>query len=465
VTDSRSDLPGTTQNTNSTRPDQPVQGNPSDQPTQSSRPAGPNHPARTPRTPRTPNPNRMNRKEWSWVLYDVGNSAFVMLSTAVIPIYVRGLIDGSIVVSWGITETIASLIVALLMPVLGSLADYQGNKKKFFIGAMGTGVLACAALSFPTEAILFLVIYVIAAVGLNSSMVFYDAFLIDTTTEEKYHSVSTKGFAWGYIGSMVPFLACLALILMGDKLGVDAIFATRISFVVIAIWWLAFSMPLLKNVDQIHFKPRPQKAILSAFKGLATTIKNIIKDKRLLFFMLAFFCYIDGVHTIIRMATSYGTDLGIESTDLLLALVATQFVAFPAALAYGKFAKRFGARIILIVSCIAYAMITLYAAFLLTTATDFWILAIAVGLFQGGIQALSRSYFGRLIPKNNANEYFGFFDIFGKYAAILGTFLMSMFTAITGNASLGILSITILFVLGAVFLAMMPKDSIKKDTE
>ena len=444
MTDSHPDLPGTTQATNSNRPARS---------TRSNRPA------------RTPNPNRMNRREWSWVLYDMGNSAFVMLSTAVIPIYVGSLTEGSVVVSWGITETIVSLIVALLMPILGSLADYQGLKMKFFIGAMGTGALACAMLSLPTVVFVFFAVYIIAAVGLNSSMVFYDAFLIDATTEDKYDSVSTKGYAWGYIGSMVPFLACLALILQSSALGIETAIATRISFVIIAIWWFIFSLPMIKNVKQIHFKPLPEHAITTSLKGLVVTIRNIISDKKLLFFMIAFFCYIDGVHTIIKMATSYGTDLGIDSTQMLLALVATQFVAFPAALAYGKLSKRFGARIVLVVSCIGYAMITLYAAFLLRSSADFWVLAIAVGLFQGGIQALSRSYFGRLIPKNHANEYYGFFDIFGKYAAILGTFLMSLFTAITGNASLGILSITILFVLGAVFLTLMPKDQKRTDGE
>ena len=400
----------------------------------------------------------MNRKEWSWVLYDVGNSAFVMFSTAVAPIYFASLSLGSAVVSWGYAETIVSLIIALLMPILGSFADYKGNKMKFFIGSMGTGVVACAALSFPTEAIAFLVVYIIAAVGLNTSMVFYDAFLVDTTDEEKYDSVSTKGYAWGYLGSMIPFLACLGLILGGDAFGVNTALATRISFVVTAIWWLAFSMPLIRNVKQTHFKPLPEHAIISSLKGLLVTMRNIAQDKRILFFILAFFCYIDGVHTIIKMATAYGTDLGLDSTMMLLALVATQFVAFPSALIYGKLAKRFGARILLFIGCIAYACITLYAAFFLKTSMDFWVLAVAVGLFQGGIQALSRSYFGRLIPKNNANEYFGFFDIFGKYATILGTFLMSTFAFVTGNASLGILAITILFVLGGLFLMLMPKD-------
>jgi UMF1 family MFS transporter len=177
----------------------------------------------------------------------------------------------------------------------------------------------------------------------------------------------------------------------------------------------------------------------------------------MLFFLLAFFCYIDGVHTIIRMATAFGTDLGIDSTQLVSALVVTQLVAFPSALLFGKLARRIGTRIMLIAAVIAYILITLYAAAFLKSATAFWVLAIAVGLFQGGIQALSRSYFGRLIPLEHANEYYGFFDIFGKYAAVLGTFLMSSFTELTGSANIGILSVTVLFVLGLVFLILMPK--------
>ncbi|NLG10492.1 MAG: MFS transporter [Coriobacteriaceae bacterium] len=401
--------------------------------------------------------NRMNNRERSWVLYDVGNSAFVMLSSTVAPIYFGSLITGSVVVGWGYAETIASLIVALLMPFLGSLADFQGNKKKFFIGAAGTGIIACSALSIPLGAIPFLVLYIIAAVGVNSSMVFYDAFLIDATEPHNYDSLSSKGYAWGYIGSLVPFLLCVALIFGGEAIGLDKASATRISFLITAVWWAVFTIPMIKNVKQLHFKPHAQHSLIQAFSGLAKTMRSIIGNRTLLLFMLAFFCYIDGVHTIIKMATSYGTELGIDSTQLIMALVATQVVAFPAALAFGKLASKLSARTMLIVSVAAYALITLYAAFFLKGATEFWILAISVGLFQGGIQALSRSYFGKLIPKDHCNEYFGFFDIFGKYASIIGTFLVSSITHITGNASLGILSITVLFVLGLVFLFLMPK--------
>jgi UMF1 family MFS transporter len=399
----------------------------------------------------------MNRREWSWVLYDVGNSGFIMFATAVAPIYFAGLSEGSAVVGWGMAETVVSLIVALLMPFLGSLADYRKNKKRFFIGAVGTGVVACTALSIPDSATAFLAVYVIAAVGVNSSMVFYDAFLVDATERENFDSVSSKGYAWGYIGSLIPFLVCVALIFGGGAIGIDRALGTRIGFVITALWWAAFSLPLIKNVHQAHFKPPEPHVIRTTFIGLGKTVRSIVADRKMLLFLLAFFCYIDGVHTIIKMATSFGTDLGIDSTQLVMALVVTQLVAFPSALLFGKLARRVGTRIMLIISVSAYALITLYAAFFLKTATEFWILAVTVGLFQGGIQALSRSYFGRLIPLERANEYFGFFDIFGKYAAILGTFLMSSFTLITGSTGLGILSITSLFILGLVFLILMPK--------
>ena len=189
------------------------------------------------------------------------------------------------------------------------------------------------------------------------------------------------------------------------------------------------------------------------------TCKKIARDKRLLMYMLAFFFYIDGVHTIITMSTSYGTDLGIDSTQLVLALLVTQFVAFPSAIAYGRLAGRFGTKRMLLIAVFAYFCITLFAAFFLRSAAEFWVLAVCVGLFQGGIQALSRSEFGKLIPKENANEYYGFFDIFGKYATIMGTLLVSVFTQLTGSSSYGVLSVAVLFIVGFVLLWKMPEKA------
>ena len=403
---------------------------------------------------------KLTRQERSWIMYDVGNSAFVLLSTALIPVYFASLVEegSTVVVAWGYAETIASLILALLMPFLGSLADLQGNKKKFFVGTVGTGAVACAALGIPAQALPFLVVYVVAAIMLNGSMVFYDAFLVDATTEENYDEVSSLGYAYGYIGSCIPFIISLVIVLFGSSFGIDMALGMKLAFLITALWWIGFSIPLIRNVHQSHFKPAHTHVIKQTFAGLGRTMKKIIKDKRLRLFMLAFFFYIDGVHTIIKMSTSYGTDLGIDATQLVLALLVTQFVAFPSAIAYGRLANKFGTKRMLLVGVFAYFCITGFAAFFLRTALEFWILAICVGMFQGGIQALSRSEFGKLIPKENANEYYGFFDIFGKYAAVMGTFLVSLFTQITGNASVGVMSNAVLFVLGFILLARMTEQ-------
>ncbi len=406
--------------------------------------------------------NKMTKQEKSWVMYDVGNSAFVLLSSALIPVYFKSIAEpgSSVVVAWGYAETVASLVLALLMPILGSLADFKGNKKKFFMASVVIGVVCCALLGFPQTALPFLVLYVIAAVMLNGSMVFYDAFLVDATSDDRIDMISSHGYAWGYIGSCLPFIASLVIVLFGSNFGIEMSLGMKIAFMITSVWWLVFSLPLACNVRQINCKERsPQGHLMrDTFKGLWGTLKNIARDKRLLFFVVAYFFYIDGVHTIIKMSTSYGTDLGIDATQLVLALLMTQFVAFPSAIAYGKLSGKFGTRKMLMVAVFAYLCITLFAAFLLRSAREFWMLAFCVGLFQGGIQALSRSEFGKLIPKEQANEYYGFFDIFGKYAAILGTFLMSAFPQLTGNASLGVLSIALLFIVGFVFLARMPKE-------
>ena len=402
----------------------------------------------------------LSRRERSWVLYDVGNSAYVMLAATLIPIYFSAIAEpgSSAVVAWGYATTVASLALALLMPFLGSLADLKGNKKKFLAGTIGTGAVSLAVMGVPGNAMVFLAIYVFSSVMLNASLVFYDAFLVDATEQDRYDEVSSQGYAWGYIGSCIPFIVCLVIVLFGSSFGIGQLDGIRISFVITAAWWLVFSVPVLRDVHQTHFKAREEHLFRHTLKGLAGTCKKIARDKRLLMFMLAFFFYIDGVHTIITMSTSYGTDLGIDSTQLVLALLVTQFVAFPSAIAYGRLAGRFGTKRMLLIAVFAYFCITLFAAFFLRSAAEFWVLAVCVGLFQGGIQALSRSEFGKLIPKENANEYYGFFDIFGKYATIMGTLLVSVFTQLTGSSSYGVLSVAVLFIVGFVLLWKMPEE-------
>ena len=408
---------------------------------------------------------KYTKLERNWVMYDVGNSALVLLQTSVVPIYFNALNTGAssaeLVSAWANAQTVASLVVALLMPVLGSLADYAGNKVKFFIGFFLTGLVLCFAQAIPMSALAFLVVYVLCTVGLNSSMTFYDAMLTDVTTDERMDAVSSSGYAWGYVGSTIPFVACLALIFGGPALGLDTMFCTRMSFVITGAWWLAFTLPLLRTYRQRFGKEREPgetlgRVVVDTFRGLGATMGRIARDRVLLVYMVAFFFYIDGVHTVISMATSYGAALGIDSTQLVLALLVTQFVAFPSAIIYGRLAGRFGTLRMILVAVVAYVGIVLFASFFLKSAAEFWVLAILVGLFQGGIQALSRSYFGKIIPKEHANEYYGFFDIFGRYASVMGTLLVGVITAVTHDASLGVLSIGILLVVGLVLLLTLP---------
>lgn len=405
---------------------------------------------------------KLTAREKRWIMYDVGNSAFVLLSTAVVPIYANSLLEASgrddIVSTWGYAQTIASLVIAVLMPLLGSIADVEGMKIKFFLGFFLTGAVFCCTMALPLGWLAFLIVYVLATIGLNGSLTFYDSMLIDTAPNERMDKVSSHGYAWGYVGSTVPFLVCIALIFGGPSLlGLDTALCTRLSFLITAAWWVAFTVPLVTSYRQRHYRARRDQldaAVRGTFAELAGTFRKIVKNKPLWMFMVAFFFYIDAVNTVITMSTSYGTQLGLDSTQLVVALLVTQFVAFPCAILYGRLAGRFGAKSMIVVAVVAYMCIVFFAAFFLKTETQFWILAIMVGMFQGGIQALSRSYYGRLIPKDHANEYYGFYDIFGKTASVLGTFLVATTTTLTGNASIGVLSIAILLVAALVFLCL-----------
>ncbi|MBR2790937.1 MAG: MFS transporter [Eggerthellaceae bacterium] len=410
--------------------------------------------------------DKMTKVEKSWIKYDVGNSAMFMLATALIPIYFNDLVakaglgDGSVAMwIWSYGISVATLIVALLMPILGSIADFKDNKRKFFIGFVGTGCVATLVLGIPDNWLPFLIIYVIATIALNSSLVFYDSFLVDATTDERMDRVSNNGYAWGYIGSCIPFLVCVAIFALNltGVLPIGDHLVRILTFAITAIWWFAFSLPLLRDVHQTHYKEHEPHPVKSAIQGFVRTFKEICKNKPVLFFIIAYFFYIDGVHTIINEATAFGADLGLDSIMMLVALFVTQIVAFPSAIIYGRLCGKFGTRKMILVGIVGYTLITMFAAFFLHSSVEFWILAVCVGMFQGGIQASSRSYFGKLIPKEKSNEYFGSFDIFGKYAAVLGAFLVGIFTQITGSGHMGVLSIAILFIVGFFFLIKMPK--------
>ena len=398
---------------------------------------------------------KLTPAERSWVLYDVGNSAFTLLIATIIPIYFNflaeeaGLSNVQYLAYWGYAASAATLLVAVLGPVFGTLADTQGYKKPIFLLFLGVGLIGCIALGFAAHWLWFLLIFVVARVGYSGSLIFYDSMLSDITDADRMDHVSSQGYAWGYIGSCVPFAGCLALVLGSSALGLSMVTAMGLSFGITALWWLGFTLPLLRRYEQKHFVERQPHAIRESFARLGRTLASVRQEKKIFLFLLAFFFYIDGVYTIIDMATAYGEALGLDSTGLLLALLLTQVVAFPFAILFGRLARKFSGDQLIPLCILAYFGISVFAMFLRTQA-QFWMLAVLVGMFQGGIQALSRSYFARIIPSSQSGEYFGLLDICGKGASFMGTTVVSVVSQITGNISLGVGMIALLFLVGLI---------------
>lgn len=398
---------------------------------------------------------KLTPAERSWVLYDVGNSAFTLLIATIIPIYFNflaeeaGLSNVQYLAYWGYAASAATLLVAVLGPVFGTLADTQGYKKPIFLLFLGVGLIGCIALGFAAHWLWFLLIFVVARVGYSGSLIFYDSMLSDITDADRLDHVSSQGYAWGYIGSCIPFAGCLALVLGAGALGLSMVTAMGLSFGITALWWLGFTLPLLRRYEQKHFVERQPHAIRESFARLGRTLASVRQEKKIFLFLLAFFFYIDGVYTIIDMATAYGEALGLDSTGLLLALLLTQVVAFPFAILFGRLARKFSGDQLIPLCILAYFGIAVFAMFLRTQA-QFWMLAVLVGMFQGGIQALSRSYFARIIPSSQSGEYFGLLDICGKGASFMGTTVVSVVSQITGNISLGVGMIALLFLVGLI---------------
>ena len=387
---------------------------------------------------------KLTKNERNWILYDVGNSAFTLLIATILPIYFNYLAGNAGISSvdylayWGYAASVGTILVALAGPVLGTMADTKGFKKPIFTAAILTGGW-----------LLFLVIYIIAKVGFSSSLIFYDSMLGDVTDEDRVDYVSSAGYAWGYIGSCVPFIVCLVLVLGSGKIGISMEMAMGAAFLIIAVWWLVMSLPLLKGYEQKFYVKKQKHAVKESFCRLGQTFGNIRKEKHIFMFLLAFFFYIDGVYTIIDMATAYGAALGLDSTGLLLALLVTQIVAFPCAILFGKLSGKMETSRLITVCIFAYLGIAIFAVFL-KSQIQFWILAVLVGMFQGGIQALSRSYFTKIIPAEKSGEYFGLMDICGKGASFMGTTIVSLVSQITGNINAGVGMIAVLFVAGII---------------
>lgn len=406
--------------------------------------------------------NKLTKLEFKWICYDMGNSAFILLVATILPIYFnylsssQGVAEHNYLSYWSYAASLSTLIVALAGPILGTLADYKDHKKKIFLTTAMLGALALACFWIPSSWFAFLVLFIAAKVAYSLSLIVYDSMLTDITTEDRMDAVSSKGYAWGYIGSVVPFIISLVFVLMYDKMGMTLKTAMMIAFILNAVWWIAFTLPLVKSYKQKYYIEPEAHPALDTFARLKETLMKAKEQKKVFLFLFAFFFYIDGVYTIIDMATAYGTSLGLNTTGLLLALLLTQIVAFPASLTFAVLSKTKDTASLIKVAIIAYFLIALFAV-QLDKQWEFWVLAVAVGCFQGGIQALSRSYFAKIIPENASGEYFGLFDICGKGASFLGTMLIGVVTQITGKQNLGVAALSIMFVIGYLIFNKVSK--------
>ena len=405
---------------------------------------------------------KLTSLEKKWVLYDVGNSAFTLMVSTIFPIYFNslaesaGISDVNYLAYWGYATSICTLIVAILGPTLGAIADTKNFKKIIFSAAMGVGVFGCIVLGFLSSWLWFLVIFVLAKTGYSASLVFYDAMLTDVTEPERMDSVSSHGYAWGYIGSCIPFVISLVIVLGGGSVGLGTQTSMILAFIITAVWWLCSSIPLLRSYRQKYFSEAGGHVVRDSFRRLGRTFIDLTKQKHIFVFLLAFFFYIDGVYTVIDMATAYGQALGLDSTGLLLALLVTQIVAFPCVLIFSRLVKKVRPETVITICIAAYFCIAVYA-YWLDTQFDFWLLAVLVGMFQGTIQALSRSYFAKIIPAEKSGEFFGIYDICGKGASVIGTALVSVLSQLTGSINIGVSALSVMFLIGLVLFRFSAK--------
>jgi UMF1 family MFS transporter len=410
-----------------------------------------------------------DKKILSWALYDWGNSAFATtVMAAVLPVYYAnvagaGLEEGQATTYWGYTQTISALIVACLAPFLGALADASGRKKRYMLRFAFLGMLASALLATVGEGAWLLAsgVFVMGAVGFAGANIFYDSFLPDIADDDVIDSVSSYGYALGYLGGGVLLGLNLAMISAPGWFGLpDVVTATRVSFITVAVWWLLFTIPFIKNIGES--KPaetlRPGESIfVVAYGRLCRTFAEIRQYRELFKFLIAFWLFNDGINTIIKMATIYGADLGIENKHLLGALLMTQFIGIPCTLVFGWLAGKIGARTGLYIALGTYVCITIFAT-QMTTGTHFFMLAAAVGLVQGGAQSLSRSIYGSMTPAHKRAEFFSFYGLSAKFSAILGPLLFATINEVTGSSRWGIFSIIMFFVLGLILLPLVNID-------
>ena len=416
---------------------------------------------------------KLTALEKGWILYDVGNSAFILMVSTLIPIYFNALAESAGVHEdlylsyWGYAGSIATILVAIIGPVCGAIAD-RNNKRRIFLTSLAVGVLGCAMLGAMSSWIAFLAMFILARVGYSASNVFYDSMLPEITDQERMDKISSMGYAFGYIGSVIPFIVCLVLVLMHASFGLSQSTAMAIAFLIVSVWWVLCTLPLLKHYRQTAFQEPTGTPVKDAFRQLFGTLKAAKEEKHIFLYLLSFFFFIDGVYTIIDMATAYGTALGLDTTGLLLALLWTQIVAFPFAIAFGRLSAKYDTGLLMKGCIIAYTCITVFGIFLVSQ-WQFWVLATLVGMFQGGIQALSRSYLGKIIPAERSGEFYGLMDIFGKGASFMGLAMVSLVSQFTAgitvdvfgltlqNENLAVGSLIILFILGYILFCKADK--------
>ena len=409
------------------------------------------------------------KEEKSWIFYDWANSAFSAIVAAIIlPVFFKSMAESSGVSAvdatayWGYATSLGTLICAVLAPFLGTLGDFRGMKKKLFTAFMLLGVVSTFLLALTNSWQGLLLFYVLGTLGFSGSCIYYDSFLLDVTDVSRMDRVSSVGYGLGYIGgSTIPLVISLVLIQFGSGFGVPTMLATKLSFILTAVWWLVFTIPMLRHVQQKHAIEPDRDMFAHTLRNMKDTLSMIVKNRSILFFVIAYFFYIDGVGTIIHMATVFGSSCGLDSMDLMVVLLVVQIVAFPFAILYGRLADRFGSRRMILFGIATYIVVCMLG-FNLKEMKDFLLLAVLVGTAQGGIQALSRSFYGKLVPAEHASEYFGFFDVFGKFSAVIGPALFGIVAQLTGVTNYGALAVMFMFILGgAIFMFLVPRNAEK----
>ena len=414
-----------------------------------------------------PTSKKLNKSAWSWALYDWANSAFATTVMAgFFPIFFKSywasdLSDAESTFAIGSVNSLVGLLIAFSAPVLGAFADAGDSKRKFLFSFAFLGIITTGYLFFIPDSSwkLAVIFYGLGVIGFSGANVFYDSLLVTVSKEEERNRTSALGFSLGYLGGGILFLLNVIMFLYPNWFGLESqIDAVLWSFMSVALWWFIFSLPIYLNVKeptQSSSGKSVNRIITEAFSSLINTARSIKEYKSAVIFLLAYFLYMDGVDTIIRMATSYGSDIGLSATSMIQALLLTQFVGFPATLVFGYYADKFGYKYSLSFAIIVYIFVVLFSS-QMDTALEFYVVACVVGLVQGGVQAISRSFFSTLIPTNKAAEFFGFYNFIGKSSVFIGPFMVSGIALVTGSPSYGILSLLILFIPGLILLWMVP---------